>query len=124
MKSPSPWRQKEFDSTHQTGQLMQLKAMNQDETINMGETNDASVEKKASNYSPNNTHGTMFNKHNVVRKGKGITGMGVSHINQHLAGRLTLGMLQKMKEARMQGESQFTQEEDNEFERVRQLLVN
>ena len=60
---------------------MQLKAMFLDENINMGETNNASREKVTSNYSPNNTHGTINNKTNVVRKGKGITGMGVSHIN-------------------------------------------
>jgi hypothetical protein len=39
-------------------------------------------------------------KLDVVRKGAGITGVGVSHISSHISGRLTLAMLHKMRAAR------------------------
>ena len=39
-----------------------------------------------SSYSPNSPH-------RKVRKGNGITGVGVAYVNPHLTGRLTLGQL-------------------------------
>ena len=53
----------------------------------------------------------------IVRKGKGITGTGVSNLNPHLSGRLTLGMLNKMHE--MRKDDQFAIPNDNEFEKIK-----
>ena len=40
------------------------------------------------------------NKKECVRMGRGITGLGTTHINPALSGRLTLAMLEKMASAR------------------------
>ena len=59
-------------------------------------------------------------RHGAVRKGRGITGSGVAKVSPHLSGRLTLGMLNKMKTAR-QNDEQFY-DKDNELTKVKELL--
>ena len=56
-----------------------------------------------------------------MRRGSGITGLGVAHINSpKISGRLTVNMLQRMAAARK--DDQFDVGDDNEFEQVRKLL--
>ena len=59
-------------------------------------------------------------RHATVRKGRGITGKGVANVSPHLSGRLTLGMLNKMKNARQENEE--FHDKDNELKKVKQLL--
>jgi len=77
--------------------------------------------KRATSVSPRET--TWHLKKETVRKGKGITGVGTSMISPQLSGRLTLGMLQKMKKARI-ADAQFTGEEENELEKIKRLMSN
>ena len=58
----------------------------------------------------------------IVRKGTGITGIGVQNINPHLSGRLTLHMLQKMQKTREADDEEFDIGDDNEFVKVQKLL--
>ena len=71
--------------------------------------------------SSNDKSNNHINK-DAVRKGKGITGTGTFDIKPHLSGRLTMGMLKKMEEARK--DEMFVVEVDNEFDRVKELLEN
>ena len=56
-----------------------------------------------------------------VRKGSGITGLGVSNLHPHLSGRLTMKMLETMKKLRQ--DDMFEIEDDNEFDRVKQIVI-
>ena len=58
-----------------------------------------------------------------MRKGKGITGIGVPiGINEKMSGRLTLGMLARMEDARTQAIEEFEIKTDDEFGKIKQLL--
>ena len=59
-----------------------------------------------------------------VRVGKGITGLGTKHMNPQLSGRLTLGMLQKMEKARKLDQQFEGVAEENEFAKIRKLLID
>ena len=59
-------------------------------------------------------------RHGTVRKGRGITGSGVAKVSPHLSGRLTLGMLNKMKNARQNDQAFY--DKDNELKKVKDLL--
>ena len=58
-----------------------------------------------------------------MRKGRGITGIGVPiGINEKMSGRLTLGMLARMEDARAQAIEEFEIKTDDEFGKIKQLL--
>ena len=56
-----------------------------------------------------------------MRKGNGITGVGVAHVDQELGGRLTLGQLQKMQVARRK-DAELEGDCDKEFGSIKKLL--
>lgn len=61
-------------------------------------------------------------KPSIVRQGSGITGVGVSNIQPHLAGRLNMAMLKKMEKDRGDQTFASTDDADCEFDNVKHLL--
>ncbi len=60
------------------------------------------VRTSPTNANNNTTPAGGKNVKEIVRKGKGITGISVAGISPHISGRLTLGMREKMQHARHQ----------------------
>jgi len=56
-----------------------------------------------------------------VRKGKGITGLGVSNVHPNISGRLTMAHLARMHKLRKN--DMFEVEGDNDFDQVKQVVI-